>query len=142
MGNGFSYNPTGTVSLMNVTGMDGNAWSTGNIDTQEAVLVFDNVTDATTADNDMTQYENSNSGGANVVQNGVAVTVSGSYYPNDPTSDPVVNAEEFMGSPNGSPSTQDPVIPASARLSRVVPPAAEPPDHASVAAKCHVISAK
>jgi len=125
-GNGFSYNPTGTVSLMNVTGMDGNAWSTGNIDTQEAVLVFDNVTDATTADNDMTQYENSNSGGANVVQNGVAVTVSGPYYPNDPTSDPVVNAV-IMGSPNGSPSTQAPVIPAPAPSSAPAPAPTEAP---------------
>ena len=125
-GNGFSCNPTGTVSLINVTGMDGNAWSTGNIDTQEAVLVFDNVTDATTADNDMTQYENSNSGGANVVQNGVAVTVSGSYYPNDPTSDPVVNAV-IMGSPNGSPSTQAPVIPAAAPSSAPAPAPTEAP---------------
>jgi len=125
-GNGFSYNPTGTVSLLAVAGMDGNAWSTGNTDTQEAVLVFDNVTDATTADNDMTQYENSNSGGANVVQNGVAVTVSGPYYPNDPTSDPVVNAV-IIGSPNGSPSTQAPVIPAPAPSSAPAPAPTQAP---------------
>ena len=106
--------PPGNATLMNVTGMDGDAWSTGNTDSQEAVLVFVNVGDATTAANAMTQYtSNRDGGGANVSQNGVVVTVSGPFYPSDPTSDPVVDAV-IEGSPNGNPSTQAPVIPAAA----------------------------
>jgi len=113
---------------MNVTGMDGDAWSTGNTNSQEAVLVFDNIGDANTAGQDMADYISSNGYKAILSMHGVVVAVRGPYYPGSPTSDPVVNTI-IMGAPQGSPSTQAPVtaVPAAQQSAQQQQPAPATP---------------